>query len=398
MMARRYEETHPWISFQFRVEQSRIWAKLGEAFSKNQHLAGIPLQPALANELASVLLTKGALATAAIEGNTLSEAEANRVIHEGEKLPPSQEYLAQEIRNVTSALDAIDHSGQRGESFELTPEWLQAQNAKILDQLEVDDHVVPGQYTKEGLTVGSVYRGAPPADLEHLVERMCSWLNETFIRPSQDHNLADDIRFYNAVFGAVLGHLYTAWIHPFGDGNGRTARLLEVAILSHSRVVPWVASNLLSDHYNRTRSRYYARLASTSREGKVGEFVEYAVEGYVDMLREQIETVRASQMRVAWQNYVHETMHKEASGKTKDRRRELVLSLPMNGLVAKKDIRRLSPTLAEQYAGHEERMIARDMNALERLGLVSCEPAGYRARASIINAFVPIPSVPLNAS
>lgn len=395
-MSRRYQDTHPWITFQFKVEQNRIWAKLGEAFSKNQHLAGIPLQPALATELASVLLTKGALATAAIEGNTLSEAQANRIIHEGEKLAPSQEYLAQEIRNITSALEDIDQAGRASGGFDLTPDWLRAQNARVLDKLEVEDHVVPGEYTKEGLTVGSIYRGAPPADLDYLVERMCGWLNETFLKPSQDHNLPDDIRFYNAVFGAVLGHLYTAWIHPFGDGNGRTARLLEVAILSHSRVVPWVASNLLSDHYNRTRSRYYARLAATSREGKISEFVEYAVEGYVDMLREQIDTVRESQMRVAWTNYVHEKLHGETPGKTKDRRRELVLALPIDGLVAKKDVRRLSPALAEQYAGHEERMIARDMNALERLGLVSCEPHGYRSQAWIINAFVPIPNVPLS--
>ncbi len=28
-----------------------------------------------------------------------------------------------------------------------------------------------------------------------------------------------------AILRAVLAHLYIAWIHPFGDGNGRTARL-----------------------------------------------------------------------------------------------------------------------------------------------------------------------------
>ena len=30
---------------------------------------------------------------------------------------------------------------------------------------------------------------------------------------------------------ALLAHLYIAWIHPFADGNGRTARLLEYLIL-----------------------------------------------------------------------------------------------------------------------------------------------------------------------
>ncbi len=29
-----------------------------------------------------------------------------------------------------------------------------------------------------------------------------------------------------AVLKAIFAHLYVAWIHPFGDGNGRTARAL----------------------------------------------------------------------------------------------------------------------------------------------------------------------------
>ncbi|MGH3941387.1 MAG: Fic family protein [Pseudonocardiaceae bacterium] len=81
------------------------------------------------------------------------------------------------------------------------------------------------------------------------------------------------MRFYCLFVAATLAHLYIAWIHPFGDRNGRTARLLECAILAHSGVVPWVSSNLLSDHYNRTRSRYYQRLERASRERDVRGFI-----------------------------------------------------------------------------------------------------------------------------
>src|SRR5258707_1047962 len=83
-----------------------------------------------------------------------------------------------------------------------------------------------------------------------------------------------------------------------GDGDGRTARLLECSILAHCGVVPWVSSNLMSDHYNRTRSRYYQRLANASRDGDVDGFIIYAAEGYVDMLREQIRVVQGMQRNV----------------------------------------------------------------------------------------------------
>lgn len=55
-----------------------------------------------------------------------------------------------------------------------------------------------------------------------------------------------------AIFKAVVAHLYLAWIHPVGDGNGRTARLVEFQILLSSGV-PSPAAHLLSNHYNQTR-------------------------------------------------------------------------------------------------------------------------------------------------
>ena len=386
----RYEDTHQWLTFQYAPRVNLLWAKLGEAFSKNQHLAGIPLPPALAAHLASVVLTKGALATNAIEGNTLSEEEADAIINEGRKLPPSQEYLETEIRNVVDALTAIDQSGREGNSFRLSEAWIKEQNERVLNGLEHDDHVVPGEYTTSSLLVGNVYRGAPPEDLPYLMDRLCTWLNESFIVPSQDSSQSDDMRFYNAMFAALLAHLYFVWIHPFGDGNGRTARLVEVAILAHSGVVPWIASNLLSDHYNRTRPRYYARLAAASRDDDLDGFIQYAVEGYVDMLREQIDTVKEHQVRTAWTNYVHERLQDQPSGAAKDRRRELVLSLPIHQETPKKSMRHLTAHLAELYAGKGDRTIARDLNAMENLGLVEERENGYRPCAFIMNAFMPL--------
>lgn len=50
----------------------------GEAVFKCDHLAGVALNPDAARELMNVYLAKGALATTAIEGNTLTEAEARK--------------------------------------------------------------------------------------------------------------------------------------------------------------------------------------------------------------------------------------------------------------------------------------------------------------------------------
>ncbi len=99
---------------------------------------------------------------------------------------------------------------------------------------------MPGQLRTHSVGVLR-YRGAPAADLEYLVERMCKWLNDFRIDD-------DELTFTAAILRAALAHLYVAWIHPFGDGNGRTARLVEFQILIQSgvplpavahRVAPW---------------------------------------------------------------------------------------------------------------------------------------------------------------
>lgn len=316
-MERRYLETHPWIKFDYKINHDLISMRMGEAFSKCQHLIGTPLKPGVADELASVYLARGALATTAIEGNTLTEDEVAEILKGRKKLPASRQYLEQEIQNVLKVLRDIDRdSGNTG--FRLSPEWLKEQNRVILEGLEVQPHVVPGEYTTDTLTVGNVYRSPSPVDIPFLVERLCEWLNR---RIDDADKLPDDYKFFNAVITSILAHVYLVWIHPFGDGNGRTARAVECTVLAHTGLVPSVSSNLLSDFYNRTRSRYYERLAAASRESDLDGFVRYALDGFVDLLREQISDVQRMQQTVAWTNYVHEVFSSQPHGEAASRRR-----------------------------------------------------------------------------
>lgn len=256
--------------------------------------------------------------------------------------------------------------------------------------LECEDHVVPGEYTGTQLVVGA-YRAAPPDDVDYLVDRLCQWLNLEWLAPMHDEKILPDMKFVYAFFAATLAHLYIAWIHPFGDGNGRTARLLECSVLAHSGVVPWVSSNVLSDFYNRTRSRYYQRLAAASQKRDVMGFIQYSAGGFVDMLREQIDTVRKLERRTAWVNYVHEQMRGETSAKAKDRRRMLVLAMPLDHPIGKRSIRGLTPDLAAEYAGKDDKTVSRDVTQLLRLELISeVGQRLYEPNIRIMDAFLPI--------
>jgi Fic family protein len=100
----------------------------------------------------------------------------------------------------------------------------------------------------------------------------------------------------------VVAHLCLAWIHPFGDGNGRTARLVEFQILLGAGV-PTPAAHLLSNHYNQTRTEYYRQLDRASKSGgEIVPFIEYAARGFVDGLREQLHKIRDQQWDVSWRS------------------------------------------------------------------------------------------------
>jgi Fic family protein len=295
------QETHPWINFRSDLQDApyALWVKLGEAQSKCQHIAGVPLEPGAAQRLHTLYLSKGVHATTSIEGNTLSEEQVQQQIEGELKLPKSQEYLATEVQNIIDACNQITRDVFRGSALALTPESLCRFNALVLRGLEVAEDVRPGEYRTHSVGVGS-YRGAPWRDVPYLVRRLCDWLNRDFDPPSAE------LQFAYAIIKTMLVHLYIAWIHPFGDGNGRTARLIEFLLLVQSGV-PLPAGHLLSNHYNKTRSRYYAELDRSSKatDGVV-RFLMYAIDGLVDGLKEQLDYIRNRQWEVTWENYVHD--------------------------------------------------------------------------------------------
>jgi len=382
-----YEQTHPWITFRLDLRQADwgLWLDLGEAASKCEHLAGAPLQPEVAQRLHEIFLAKGAAGTTAIEGNTLSEAQVLQHIRGELHLPPSQAYLQQEVENIVRACNGIAQAIVGPEATpQLGTELLCQYNRQVLEGLELKPDVVPGELRTHSVIVGSVYRGAPAEDCRYLLDRMCQWLNQEFSAPSPAQRLPF------AILKAAIAHLYLAWIHPFGDGNGRTARLLEFHILLEAGV-PLPAAHLLSDHYNRTRSDYYRQLDAASKSGgDVLPFLRYACRGLLDGLREQIQEVRQQQWQVMWEHHVHETFRHHKSNESTKRQRDVVLALGnTGGWLEVSRLAHLTPHLAAAYARKTERTLQRDLNDILDTGLIERTHGKVRAKREMILAFLP---------
>jgi Fic family protein len=380
---RKFEKSHPWISFSvsFKDAPAQLWLLLGEAASKIEHIAGVPLRPSVANELHRIYLAKGAFATTAIEGNTLSEEQARKQLDGTLKLPKSQQYLAQEIQNIINACTSITESAPETQ-YALTSEAIAKFNKSVLENLPADPEIKPGKFRTKEVVVGNAYRGAPAEDCPYLVKELCEWL------AGDDFKAPKDLETVYAIIKAIIAHLYLVWIHPFDDGNGRTSRLIEFYILVHANV-PSPAAHLLSNHYNLTRAEYYRQLRAASESGgNILPFVKYAVEGLVDGLKGQLAGIKLQQWDVTWRNYVHE-MFRDKTKKIEKRRRDLLLALSEDATPIK-ELFELTPRLARLYAKKSMRTLLRDLEELEKLELVLIKAGKVRACKETILAFLPL--------
>ena len=384
MPDRRYRKTHPWIDFTLRLDQAPydVWTLLGEACSKCEQIANSPLDPAAWEEMRDVYLAKGALATTAIEGNTLSQEEVAKRVRGIHDLPPSREYLGQEVDNVLEAFDGIISQLDAGTLRPLTPHRVKEMNRLVLRGLQLAPEVVPGEFSRTQVGVGA-YLAAPVEDSEYLLGRLCQWLEWW------DSVELKCPRPGAAIFKAILAHLYLVWIHPFGDGNGRAARLMEYQILLAAGV-PGPSAHLLSNHYNETRSEYYRQLQRSSQvENGAMEFVRYSLQGFVDGLRGQMEEIWEYQLNATWENFVYGQFRGETGGPA-IRRRNLLLDLSQQPEpVRLANLRRITPRAAEAYANRTDSTLNRDINILNRMGLVRMTRTGVVARKERVRAYLP---------
>ena len=111
----------PWITFDVDLSKMNaiFWMTLGEARSKCTHLASVPMPPSYARELHEINLSKGAHATTAIEGNTLSEVEVAAILR-GHSTTIDADYQVREVENVLSAYNGVLDRLRRGDTPRLT--------------------------------------------------------------------------------------------------------------------------------------------------------------------------------------------------------------------------------------------------------------------------------------
>jgi len=386
---RKYESTHPWIKFSCDLSKAdtKLWILLGEAASKCEHLSLVPLRSDTAERIHRIYLAKGIAATTAIEGNTLSEEQVLEAVEGKLKVAPSLEYQKQEVENIIDAFNAILHGVKTNTLSQISSSLICDYNRVALKNLELEEDIVSGVLRTHQVVVGRVYRGAHAEDCQYLLDRLCDWLNGSDFHPPNAWPPCGKIVF--GILKSIIAHIYLAWIHPFGDGNGRTARLLELHILLAAGI-PSPAAHLLSNHYNLTRPEYYRQLDSASKSGgDILPFINYAVSGFVEGLHKQLEEIWEQQWHIVWENYINEFFG-EAESAFRKRQQKLALAIGrVDGWLETAGIPDISISIAREYFGKTQKTIKRDVEYLREQGIIEVESNKIRANRQLVSAFLP---------
>jgi Fic family protein len=355
---------------------------LGQCYAYIDSMLNIPIRPDYHRQLLAVSLNKGALATTAIEGNTLTEEELAQILS-GKDLASSKKYQQREVENIIDAFNIILKELVREKSATvISPALIKRFNGMVGKNIGEAFNGNPGQLRRRNVTVGA-YRPPSFEEVEGLVKKLCDWLMREF-------HYGHEQNFDEAVIEAIVTHVYIAWIHPFLDGNGRTARLLEFYLLLRAGV-PSIASHILSNHYNNTRTEYYRQLQHASETGKLSAFIEYALEGFRDGLENIIKIIHQDQVELTWNNYVHDVIEKmEDEGKnpkTCRRIRQLAYYIPADRFYTTEEIKFINPKIAKDYLKLDRITLRRDLDLLVEKELLIIDKNKYCANYKLLNNF-----------
>lgn len=223
-------------------------------------------------------LRKDAASSSQIEGTQATMIDA---IEAEAKVNTS---IPKDVDDILHYIKALNYGLKRvvDDDFPVSLRFVRELHSQLMDQARATHFSDPGQFRKSQNWIG----GTRPD-------------NARFVPPPvpEMHRALDDLeRFMHAndatltLIKAALIHAQFETIHPFLDGNGRTGRMLITFYL-------WKEGFLekpvlfLSSFFKKHQELYYEKLFGYQKHGMVSDWVDFFLEGVIEVANEAIEIV-----------------------------------------------------------------------------------------------------------
>jgi Fic family protein len=212
--------------------------------------------------------------TTHIEGTQLTLKESEE-IWQGQYLANVNPDDERALLNYRDAFELV--SSYEGDGAPITEGLIREIHKRLVQDVR-GNSATPGLYRKiqnyvaNSKTKKIIYTPPPAYEISSMMKSLVAWLNkEEMIHP---------------VLVSGITQFYLVHIHPFLDGNGRTARLLSTLCL-YRKDYDFKKLFTISEYYDRNRSDYYKAIQSVrDNDMDMTGWLEYFSKGLAVQLRE----------------------------------------------------------------------------------------------------------------
>lgn len=234
---------------------NRILLNIGKIEAAKEVIENAPLVPSFEKRFQSDAVVRTVHHGTHIEGNDLSLLQTRKIL-EGESIFAKHRDI-QEVINYRNVVELLDELAFKKGGYEI--EMLTEIHSFTTDKLVSDEE--KGVFRKVQVVVKNEDTGEvilrPPAFVEvpHLIGKLVEFLNSEYAK--QIH----------PVILAGIVHYYLVAVHPFVEGNGRTARAFATLVLIKSGYdIKRFFS--LEEHFDADPLAYYQALSEVDKQSE----------------------------------------------------------------------------------------------------------------------------------
>lgn len=312
-----------------------ILKNIGLVEAAREVIENAPLVPAWEAKFRGEARLKAAHYGTALEGNDLTFNEARAVMEGREDEVVARERDVQEVINYRSVLDFIE---SLKDINNYTKDLLLQLHKLVVEKIVPPEQT--GQYRtsqvvlKNSVTGEIGFRPPQALDVPFLVDELCRWLNGDFGK--KEH----------PVLRAGVTHYVLAAVHPFIEGNGRTARALATLVLFNEGydIKRFFA---LEEYFDKHAEEYFGSLMAVSNQSPMLEDRDLTpwLEVFTRALAMELTRIKEQVRELSVDIKIKQRMGKQVS--LSERQMKLMEYLHSNGEMTMKEAKGILAMVSE---------------------------------------------------
>lgn len=267
-----------------------------------QAVSTLPITPRVLANLRETAKLYSTHYSTMIEGNRLTQEQVGRVVSRNQHFP-RRERDEQEVLGYYAALEKVEQFVALKSA--VTERQIQTLHALVMaggrSRIRPTPYRDGQNVIRDGRSGGIVYMPPEGKDVPRFMRELVAWLVE-----SEEQDLPCPIR-------AGIAHYQFATIHPYYDGNGRTARLLTTHTL-HLGGYDLKGLYSLEEYYAQKLGAYYRAFTIGPSHnyylGRANADITKWVEYFCQGMAESFETVRRRAAEAAGSPDLHQSLRK----------------------------------------------------------------------------------------